>query len=455
VALAPKLDAPDGTGGAVVHTAAAAADRLGHSKASVDGPVRVSLWRWKRQVAAANITGSPALLGAASGPRALVVGTDATGSNLFAIGPDGSEQWRAAPGSPLGGDVAVGSDGSTVYAISPGAGTLYIVSSPGTVTQTCTPLATGATFGAPPAIANISGDAAIVAATATGAFGNPNLFTFQRGTSSCTRLNSKTLSVTLTGASAGAGDIFVSHGSGFSSFDPSTLGSEVDYNGGVTTLPTLAPPSVSGIAHVSAMAVFGTAATDQSVRRTNSQGQVPPCTLATPCWQTVSNFGPSQATSNLPTTPVFDGTTIYAADDKGTVYAWSWTSGTPIPPGWPVPPSSSNVIVSSPVLLEGGGVLVVYSDGKVKIIGSGGTQQQQVIGSMLELPVTPLAPVIDQRNVGTSPSGGVAYVAASSGWIYAWQIAAAPKTASTMVWPRPGHDSCNSRNASTSNTVCP
>src|ERR1700682_5429247 len=98
VALAPKLDAPDGTGAAIVHTAGAAADRLGHSAASGDGPVRVSLWRWKRQLAAANITGSPALLGPASGPRTLVVGTDAAGANLFAIGPDGAEAWQTAPG---------------------------------------------------------------------------------------------------------------------------------------------------------------------------------------------------------------------------------------------------------------------------------------------------------------------------------------------------------------------
>jgi hypothetical protein len=451
VALAPKLDAPDGTGGAVVHTAAAAADRLGHSNASSDGPVYVSLWRWKRQVAG-SITGSPALLFAASGPRSLVVGTDAGGPNLFAIGPDGSEQWKAALGSPLGGDVALGSDGSTVYAISPG-GNLYIVSSQGTVTQTCT--ATGATFGAPPAIANISGDAAIVAATATGTLTDPNLFAFQRGTSSCNnKLTPKTLTVRLTGASAGAGDVFVSHGNGFSSFDAITLGSEVDYNGG-GTLPTLAPPSVSGIAHATAWAVFGTAATaDQSVRRTYSQGQMLPCTALSPCWQTVSNFTPAVATSGLPTTPVFDGTTIYTADDKGTVYSWSWSSGTPVPPGWPVPPSSSSITVSPPVLLEGGGVLVVYSDGKVKIIGSGGTPQQQSIGSLLEGATPPLAPVIDQRTLGGSP-GGVAYVAASGGWIYAWQIAAAPKMASTTVWPRPGHDSCNSRNASTSSSVCP
>ncbi len=117
-------------------------------------------------------------------------------------------------------------------------------------------------------------------------------------------------------------------------------------------------------------------------------------------------------------------------------------------------PSPSNLAVSPPVLLENAGVLVVYSDGKVKIIGSGGTTQQQVIGSLVEGATPPLAPVIDQRNLGGSP-GGVAYVAASGGWIYAWQIAAAPKTASTTVWPRPGHDSCNSRNANTSNTVCP
>jgi hypothetical protein len=170
----------------------------------------------------------------------------------------------------------------------------------------------------------------------------------------------------------------------------------------------------------------------------------------------VGGWASSQATSNLPTTPVFDGTAIYGADDKGTVYSWWWTGG--IVPGWPVPPSSGILTVSPPVLLEGAGagVLVVYSDGRVKIIGSGGGAQQQVIGSLLEgAPTPPLAPVIDQRNLGTSPPSGVAYVAASNGWIYAWQIAAAPKTASTTVWPRPGHDSCNSRNSNTSNTVCP
>jgi len=93
------------------------------------------------------------------------------------------------------------------------------------------------------------------------------------------------------------------------------------------------------------------------------------------------------------------------------------------------------------VLLQGQTVLVVRSDGVVALASAAG------VVPLLQVALTsaPVAPVVD-----THGSGGVAYVADGGGWVTALQIAVPPLAAGQNAWPRPGRDSCNSRNAASS-----
>jgi hypothetical protein len=55
---------------------------------------------------------------------------------------------------------------------------------------------------------------------------------------------------------------------------------------------------------------------------------------------------------------------------------------------------------------------------------------------------TAVTPAVDLRG-----SWGVAYAGDGQGWLYAVQLPALPVLATATIWPRPGRDSCNSRNA--------
>ena len=94
--------------------------------------------------------------------------------------------------------------------------------------------------------------------------------------------------------------------------------------------------------------------------------------------------------------------------------------------------------------------LVVTTSGKVNLLSLSGS----TLSALKLIDFGPAfsgrvpAPVIDCR-VATCSGSGVAYVPAQpAGWVYALQLPAAPVSASSTVWPRPGHDSCNTRNAS-------
>jgi outer membrane protein assembly factor BamB len=174
--------------------------------------------------------------------------------------------------------------------------------------------------------------------------------------------------------------------------------------------------------------------------------------LNSPCWKDDPTYtdGSTGSTAVLPFTPVFDGSTIWTADSAGVVYIWAQDTGKLLNS------RGLGAAVSSPVLLQGGAALIVHHDGSVQILTPAATATLtsltlvNVSANVVPFPLTPVPPAIDVR-----ASGGVAYVPAPQGWVYALQIPQAPMPAGPAVWPRPGHDSCNSRNASTSNTVCP
>jgi hypothetical protein len=140
---------------------------------------------------------------------------------------------------------------------------------------------------------------------------------------------------------------------------------------------------------------------------------------------------------------------VYAADDHAVIYAFPRASGgpswsknfanPPLPSPWP--PAPTNPTASAPVLLLGQTVLVVRSDGVVALASSSG------IAPLLQTALTapPVAPAVDVHG-----SGAVAYVPDGAGWVWALQLAVAPLAAGPNAWPRPGRDSCNSRNAAPS-----
>src|SRR5207248_2560796 len=140
-------------------------------------------------------TGSPALLGTVTldpGTRQVVVGTAATSNqNLYVLNPDGSQAWTALLAPDVVGDVAVGQDGN-VYAstdascgATPNCTALNVVVPPqggqtsGTVSACQT---NNSNFGAPPALANISGtNVAYAVALARSGSGTNNLLVFSYG----------------------------------------------------------------------------------------------------------------------------------------------------------------------------------------------------------------------------------------------------------------------------------
>ena len=248
------------------------------------------------------------------------------------------------------------------------------------------------------------------------------------------------------GISANWPTLFLASGQGFTSVDrvngdTAFSSSTVAYNNGAATVPTSAPPAISTTSPSNA--IFASGSPDDMVRRAFQTTCAP-----LPCWQDVGgSFAPGPAGANLSSTPVFDAANIYVADDKAKVYAFSRSAGgaaawsvdfrAALPSGWPS--VSNSATVSPPILLQGGTALVVRSDGVVALASAAGAVPVLKMAALTGLPA---APVLDSRG-----TGGVAYVHDGEGWIYALQLASPPAIPSSTVWPRPGRDSCNSRNA--------
>jgi hypothetical protein len=464
VSQAPVLDRPDPTGTTLVQLVANAVDGLGQtasrgapgSATSGDGLALVSLWRWKNQAAstAAQPSGSPALIPGTVSQRQIAVGTTlpSTSPNLFVLNADGSLAWSAQVSPGVGADVAAGPSGK-LYAVSPAApsctttcsAALNIISAPSTgmlgSAQSCP--ANNVSFGGSPVIA-LAPERAVVASTNHAVAALSNVFVFQ--TSTCSSPETTLVGTgDYPGVSASWPTLLLATGQGFSSvdrngtdtgFDTTTL---TTYNNGTATVTTLSPPSVSN----SPLNAFFGSTSDRKVRRAAKT-----CTGVN-CWTDVGGFTPPTAGSGLPYTPVFDSATIYTADDVGKVYTFARSNGTA---GWtadfraspPSPwPSNSSATVSAPVLLQSGSVLVVRNDGVVALASSAGIVP--LLDTKAPLSGAPVSPAIETRG-----TGGVAYVSDGAGWVWALQTPAAPLAASAAVWPRPGRDSCNSRNAASS-----
>jgi hypothetical protein len=454
--MAPALDPPDANGTAVVQLISTAVDTFAHASQSApalgattgDGLALISLWRWKVNLPS-DATGSPALLRGNAGSRDVAIGTGATttAANLFVLHPDGSQAWSAKVTAGIAGDVAVGPEAGLLYVVSPDTGsTLSIIPAPPAPVLACP--ATSVKFGKSPAITNLlpaspSNEVAVVVDSGHNIAGN-YLFVFKNQSPSCLLSQNLISSVTdFTGVSAIPGTVFLSNPQGFISIDQSGNGfsnNQMSYS--PSPVSALAPPSISTPPSAPVNAIFGGGTL---VRRTSKAT----CgVLSTPCWTTDGAFvDPNAGRSNsaLPFTPVFDGTTIWSADDLGTVYTWDQTTGKPLKS------KNTGPAVSSPVLLQDGSALIVLRDGTVETLSPGMVALPLVKVGPFGPSVTPVTPAIDVRAGG----GGVAYVPAPQGWVYALQIPQAPMPAGSTVWPRPGHDSCNSRNANTSNTICP
>jgi hypothetical protein len=455
--MAPALDPPDASGTAVVQLISTAVDRCANAAQSVgatsgDGLALVSLWRWKTKLPG-DATGSPALLLGAAGSREVAIGTNAPttggGNNFFVLKPDGSQDWAAQITSGVVGDVAVGSEAGLVYAMSASPATISFVPAPPAQVSSCAG-GSSTTFGNPPVITTASSsEVAVVASTAHSGLGY-NLFVF-KSQGACPLSQTLITGTDFTGATAmiGApnGTVFLSNTQGFTSiaqngngFDTTT--GQAAYN---PTVSALAPPSISIPTSV-VNAIFGGA---HNVRRSVKAT----CgALSSPCWTTDltyngSNAGFTTNTALLPFTPVFDGTTIWSADDQGVVYTWRQDTGVLLKS------IALGAAVSSPVLLgvpPSGPALIVHNDGSVEILTLTTTTPSLTALTLVNVgafaaSVTPVPPAIDFRG-----AGGVAYVPAPQGWVYALQIPQAPMSASASVWPRPGRDSCNSRSAGSS-----
>jgi hypothetical protein len=312
---------------------------------------------------------------------------------------------------------------------------------------------TGAGLDASPTVTTAPGsppsEIAIVAATSQDTAGvSNNAFVFQyqpAATTKCKQLAARLLGAAnnvsgqLKGVSIAGSTYFFSHAGGFTSV-PQLNGTDIDtsatnsvsFNGSV---PALAPPSLSG--SPASDAIFGGGSSDKKIHRTQKGGSV------TVAWNDVTGFPTPAAGSALPFSPVFDGANIHAADDQGTLYTWSETSGGS--PAWSVPLGAG---VSAPALMQNGFLLVLKNTGTLALVSAASILNIVTLGSFT--PQSPSPPAVDQRG-----GWGLAYVADGGGgngpgWVSAVQLPALPVLPTTTIWPRSGHDSCNSRNAGSS-----
>lgn len=430
---APALDAPDSGGTSLVALAVSAQDRVAHA-AQASASAKVSVWRWKAKLPAP-ASGSPALLAGAAAARPVAVGTS-TGA-LAVYGADGSPSWSATL-SGIAGDLAVGSAG-LLYAVSGDntcgsskCGTLSIVVPPttgsaGTV-EACA--VSGAGLSASPTITTGGGVELAVAGATSRDGGKDNLYSFTEDTGSCNKQSALYLGANgdLTGSSSNAGQIFFSHGGGFSSISLNGKGFDTATAAATSgAAAAVAPPALTVSGGAVDDALFGS--TDEKLR-----GAHPSTCAIVNCWKI--DFA-SSASSALRTTPVFAAGIVYAADDSGAIFAWDQSTGAS---KWH---QDLGAPVSAPVVLSGGALLAVQQDGTVKVVTQQGALALVQTGSFSG---TPVVPAIDRRDLGALP-GGVAYVPDGAGWLWAVQLPAAPVAASSTAWPRPGRDSCNSRNA--------
>ena len=457
--------APDLGGNEKLPLDGSALDLLGHRTDNRDVAALLSIVRWRsRLIDGVSPAGSPALLVGAS-PRPVVVGNSAAaGTNLFILDAKGATQQAVTVGL-ITSDVAVDKAG-VVYAAGgiPGKQgvadssqvSLFDSNNPAAFTSSC-PVANAA-VSAPLVLAGTA-DAPLAVLVASPSQ-TDNVFVFQKG--GCTPADHEPLlldgQTSFSGITAEGSTVFFAHGAGFTSsafanmmFDQVTPTSYAGtaITGGKNPAAT-AGPAISG-ASPSDGPLF--AGSDKAVHKAKFN---PSCTgTAAACWEPTVNTG-TAAANLVATTPVFDANGIYAADSSGTVYAFSAATDKAAPLGRVAATTAQTV--STPVLVGNSQALVVQRDATVRLLSplasTGATLLQMTkpnVGTAAAYPPGPApvpTPVVDARG-----TGGVAYIPDGNGWVWAVQLDQAPVAASATAWPRPGRDSCNSRNATAS--YCP
>ena len=461
---AQKPGAPDINGSETLALTASAADLLAHRFDNANGSAQISIVRWRSLLASTvGPAGSPALLPgppASSLPRQIVVSNTATaGNNLFILDPKGGVTPLSV--ARITSDVAV-DKASVLYAVGIDPSTsatkvsIYDTVNPPVPFMACD--IPDAMIGAPPVLAGTP-DAPLAVLAATTFTGVHNVFVFTKG-KGCTPVDQDLLANvtqnTFSGVSANVNKLFFSDNAAFFSvvfsgtFDQPNA---VSYDGPGGNPTAIGAPAIS-FAPGTAVENPIFAATDRKVRDTHLVTS--PCSTVSPCWR---NLWPSGAAAgNLNGTPVFDGSSVYVTDSKGIVYAFSLGQGLPQGQVAPVTTAASGIAVSSPVLVGSSQALVVQHDGLVRLLSptlSAGVtllQLRTLAGAPVVYPSTspsiPPTPVVDVRG-----TGGIAYIPDGAGSVWAVQLDQAPVAASATAWPRPGRDTCNSRNAAAS--YCP
>ena len=427
---APLLPPANASGTVVLPVSGSSTDLLGNAAlgaapagaSSGDGLALISLWRWKRKLVGP-ATGAPVIIPPSGAPARVAVGT---ANAVTAFTPMGAQSWTQTVSAGVGADLAIGPSGK-IYAVSPlvacgtCTGTLNIVTA-SSVTACASQL--GVSFGAPVAVTTASGsEAAIVIAPRRLAAANPkNLFVYP-GTCTVTASQYLSGSNELTGITAIPGKVFLSSAAGFTSLDQ--IGTGFSAGGPVYNPAASAPAAPSLVAASPMNAVFGTDVGDLHRAGSTMCGSVS-------CWTDLYTT-PPHTSAGVSQTPVFDGTHVYASDDSGNVSSWVQSTGAG---EWT---QSLATLISPPVILQdpSGVVLVVQLDRTLKLVSSTGAAPLIKVGAFTTQPPVP----------ALEPGGnsGLAYVPDGAGWLWAINLPSSPMAASTVAWPRPGRDSCNSR----------
>jgi hypothetical protein len=280
---------------------------------------------------------------------------------------------------------------------------------------------------------------------------------------------------TTTGISVANSNVFVSGQSGFYSLPVTGTGTFALATSQTAFIDTSSNTPVVALAAAPALLLSGTVispyfgAVDSLANP--SQEKLREATLSGATWGPVATAW-SEVDINKPVahTPVFDSKWVYTTDNQGTLQLTSIAVSNKkvvTVTSSPVSTSGSGAqLVSAPVLVTGNttgsSALTVQANGIVNLVSlvpanGGGSPKltatsQATVGVFTSTAIAPPAPVLDARGTGSVAyviDGGNCAATATCGTAAVWalQLGKAPVAASASTWPRPGHDSCNSRQA--------
>ena len=283
-----------------------------------------------------------------------------------------------------------------------------------------------------------------------------------------------------TGVALGGGLLFVSSSQGFYSI-PFNASGQLSANkeeafadsssGALVALPA-APALLSGGSVGPELPYFGAVDSLSSP----SAAALREAVLGSSAWgPEAAPWGSIAIGTPVTHTPVFDGTWLYTVDDHGALQLTSLAASGGAVTALSAPALAGGVVasgssaagqkVSAPVLMQGGSAgssaLLVQGNGLVtlaSVVASSAGAPTLVLAQETEIGdfaagARPPTPVVDVRGStgvaylidGASCAGATSSCGPASVW--AFQLDTAPVAAAENVWPRPGHDSCNSRSA--------